>query len=121
MRIGAAVGIVVLLATVVSTVANASKEIYLNGGVAISNLRDDAELFGQAFAVELENEIPGTTWNSDMKSRTGFDGGIGFRFSKDGTIGGAIELRYANRGAHYKLTETNGSGFGATAKWKLSN
>jgi opacity protein-like surface antigen len=118
MRIGAAMCIGLLLATVGSTAAFAEKAIYLNGGVTFSDLKDDAELFGQGLASQLETQAGGT-WTSEKNSRTGFDGGIGFRYAKSPTVGMAVELRYVNHGSQYDLVETSGSGIAATATWKL--
>lgn len=119
MRVGTFVGTGLLLAFIGCPPAFAGREVYLIGGVSLSNLGGDADLFGRAIADQLEVDIGGA-WTSQKKVRTGFDMGLGVSYTSPGVLGGAIELRYATRGAKYQFNENSGSGLSATGTWKLN-
>jgi hypothetical protein len=116
--VSAAVSIGLLLAAA-ATSAHAGSEIYLNGGLAISRLGDDAEVFGTTFADNLGDQVGGT-WTSDSQNRTGAQGGIGFRYTKSGMVGLAVEVDYATRGNKYKFVDASGSLPDLTGTWKLN-
>lgn len=89
--------------------AQAEKNVYLLGGVNIANMGGDAELFGEALAATLENQVGGS-WSSAKNTRTGVDVGLGYSYMKKAPWGVAAEVHYAQRGVNWKLSETSGSG-----------
>jgi outer membrane protein with beta-barrel domain len=118
MRVGVLVGIGLLIASIGCPPAFAGREVYLTGGLSLSNLGGDADLFGQDFADQLEVDIGGV-WTSQKKMRAGFDMGLGVSFTSSGVLGGALEVRYVTRGAKFQFDETSGSTLGLTGTWKL--
>jgi opacity protein-like surface antigen len=97
---------------------SATRELYLLGGVTMANLGGDADEFGDALRVELQNQT-GTPWTSKKESRTGFDFGVGIEFETSTALGGAIELRYVTRGGKWDFAEQSGSGIHLTGTIKL--
>src|SRR5438876_6925600 len=101
MRVGTVVGVGLLFLCCAAPVAIASPEIYVLGGVALSSLGADADQFGDAIVAALESGLPGTSWTASKTLRTGFDMGVGLSFGRSDVLRGAIELRYATRGAKW--------------------
>src|SRR5215471_11254183 len=96
----AALALVVFLP---SRPAFAEKNLYVLGGLTLSNLGGDAETFGNALAAELESSAGGT-WDSNKNTRNGFDVGAGLSYSKKGSLwGGALEVHYVERGSDWAL------------------
>jgi hypothetical protein len=119
MRIGVVVGIGLLILCFANPAAAAKPEVYLIGGVSVANLGADADQYGALSAAEIENEVGGS-WTASKKSRTGVDIGVGVSFMSTDVIGGAVEVRYATRGAKWEFTELSGSFFDVAGTMKLN-
>jgi outer membrane protein with beta-barrel domain len=118
MRIGTVAGVGLLLLCIAGPAASAAPEVYLIGGLSLSNLGGDADQFGEVTAAAIENEVGGS-WIASKKSRAGVDLGVGASFAFTDVVGGAVELRYATRGAKWDFTEVSGSDLRLTGTMKL--
>jgi hypothetical protein len=118
MKIGAVLGLVLVLLCCGCPTASAAQEVYLLGGPVIANLGGDAELFGDALAASIEQEIGGT-WESQKQTRLGFDIGAGFSYMGPGIWGAAGEVRYVSRGVKWEINELTGSGLRLDSAMKL--
>lgn len=95
------------------------KQIIFTGGVNVASFAGDADEIGNSIAAGLETEFPGTSWESESKSRIGFDAGAELVVLLGEAVGIQPGLHYAQRGGKWTFTETSGTGLSGDGTVKL--
>jgi len=120
MRILPVVALGLIVACVLPAAALAGPELYFLGGGALTNLGTDADQFGSDVADVLSGELGGD-WSSTKGSKTGFDLGMGFVYSRPASpVGFGGELRFVSRGTKWDFTDASATYPPATSKLKLT-
>jgi len=89
-----------------STPAWAGSEVYFLFGAGTRSLGDETQALADATADELASQpLLGTDWSAENLGRAGFDGGVGFAYTRGDLLGLCLELHGATRGDKWRLTE----------------